>query len=143
MFQAAIDMMLFKAENKNRNGAAVVGWSLLKESLETNHPFFVSAHFLISINLAVLCWVVFKSLIPMSTNNASALFLFLPDLGICTYGCFHLFIEEEPSTETNKVEEELQTVSGLMLKTIHCFFYWQQFIEPSPQLLIFLKYFDS
>ena len=54
MFQAAIDMMPFTTGNKKRNGAAVVGWSLLKQCLETTHLFFLSAHFLISINLAVL-----------------------------------------------------------------------------------------
>ena len=56
MFQAAIGMMSFKTGNKKCNEAAVVGRSLLKESSETTRPFFLSAHFLISINLAVLCW---------------------------------------------------------------------------------------
>ena len=56
MIQAAVDMMPFDAGNKMRNVAAVVGWSLLEESAETTRPFFFAAHFLISRNLAILCW---------------------------------------------------------------------------------------
>ena len=59
MIQAAADMMPFNAGNKMRNGAAVVGCSLLGESAETTRPFFFAAHFLISRNLAILCWGCF------------------------------------------------------------------------------------
>ena len=56
MVQAAVDVMPFDAGNKMRNGAAVVGWSLLGESAETTRPLFFAGHFLISRNLATLCW---------------------------------------------------------------------------------------
>ena len=56
MIQAAVDMMLFDAGNNMRNGAAVVGWSLLGESAETTRRFFFTADFLISRTLAILCW---------------------------------------------------------------------------------------
>ena len=59
MIQAAADMMPFDGGNKMCNGAAVVGWSLLGESAETNRPFYFAAHSLISRNVAILCWGCF------------------------------------------------------------------------------------
>ena len=53
MIQTAVDMMPFDAEIRMSNGAAVVGWPLLGESASC--PFFFTAHFLTSRNLAVLC----------------------------------------------------------------------------------------
>ena len=56
MIQAAVVMMPFGVGNKMRNGAALLGWSLLEESAETTRPFSFAAHFLISRNLAIFCW---------------------------------------------------------------------------------------
>ena len=64
MIQAVVDMMPFDAENKMRNGAAVVGWLLFRESAETAPPFFFTAQFLILRNFSGR--VYFKNLFHFS-----------------------------------------------------------------------------
>ena len=118
--QAAIDMMPFDVGNKMRNGAGVVGWSLLGESTEITRPFFFccslsyfkkSSNSLLGSCLRIS--LISVTLLSISTNNASIRYsLFFLDSWIGTTSYFRLFLEEEPFIEIEEVEEELQIVSG-------------------------------